>query len=319
MKRVLTLLLGATALVNISNGQTITEKFGTGSEQFTMDFVEVGNPNNPSLYYGNPQSVGSVSYEYRLGKYEVSREQIIKAGFGTFLQDMTAYGGNGNAKPATGINWYEAAQFVNYLNTSRGYSAAYKFNVSGALQLWTSAEAGYNAANLFRNTLAVYFLPNMDEWFKAGFYDPNKTPSAMMGKYWTFATGSDSMPIAVSSGTEPYTAVFSYQASPADVDKAGGLSPYGTMGQNGNVYEWIETAYDLVNNVPDEFRGLRGGAWDDGTGSIGFSALNSVNPLTQQSIYGDIGFRVAMIPEPTSLSLLALSGLALAINKRRRA
>jgi len=307
------------ALVNILPAQTITERFGAGANQFTIDFVEVGNVNNPSLYYGNPQSVGSVSYEYRIGKYEVSREQIIKAGFEKFLQDMTAYGGNGNAKPATGINWYEAAQFVNHLNTSRGHSAAYKFNVSGALQLWTSAEAGYNAANQFRNTLAVFFLPSMDEWFKAGYYDPNKTPSSMMGNYWSFATGSDSMPTAVPSGTAPYTAVFSQQASPADVDKAGGLSPYGTMGQNGNVYEWMETAYDLVNNVPDEFRGLRGGAWDDGTGSIGFSALNYVDPLTQQSIYGDIGFRVAMIPEPNSLSLLALGGLALAINRRRRA
>lgn len=318
MKRLIIFALGVFSLANISKAQTITEKFGTGTEQFTMDFVEVGNPNNPSLYYGNPQSVGSVSYEYRIGKYEVSREQIIKAGFGTFLQDMTAYGGNGNAKPATGINWYEAAQFVNHLNTSKGYTAAYKFNVSGALQLWTSAEAGYNASNLFRNTLAVFFLPNMDEWFKAGFYDPNKTPSAMMGKYWSFATGSDSLPTAVSSGIDPYTAVFSQQASPADVDKSGGLSPYGTMGQNGNVYEWMETAYDLVNNVPDEFRGLRGGAWDDGTGSIGFSALNYVNPLTEQSIYGDIGFRVAMIPEPNSVALLAISGIALAINKRRR-
>ena len=317
MKRAVIFLLGAISLVNISNAQTITEKFGTGTEQFTMDFVEVGNANNPSLYYGNPQSVGSVSYEYRIGKYEVSREQIIKAGFGTFLQDMTAYGGNGNAKPATGINWYEAAQFVNHLNTSRGYTAAYKFNVSGALQLWTSAEAGYNATNQFRNTLAVYFLPSMDEWFKAGYYDPNKIPSSMMGNYWSFATGSDSMPIAVPSGTDPYTAVFSQQASPADVDKAGGLSPYGTMGQNGNVYEWIETAYDLVNNVPDEFRGLRGGAWDDGTGSIGFSALNSVNPLTQQSIYGDIGFRVAMIPEPSSLALLSL-GWAIVLWKKRK-
>lgn len=37
-------------------------------------------------------------------------------------------------------------------------------------------------------------------------------------------------------------------AGPADITLAGGLSPYGTMGQGGNVYEWMETEDDLANN-----------------------------------------------------------------------
>ena len=318
MVREVLFLIFVLSIGSIGTAQTITETFGSGAQQFSIDFVEVGNVNNPGFSFGNPKNVGAVSYEYRIGKYEVSRDQVIKAGLGSFLQDMTSYGGNGFNRPATGINWYEAAQFVNYLNVSKGFSAAYKFNSSGAFQLWTAAEAGYNAANQFRNTMAVYFLPNMDEWFKAGYYDPNKSASPMFGNYWSTTTASYNSPTPVASGTDPYTAVYAQQSAPADVDNAGGLSPYGTMGQEGNVYEWIETAYDLVNNVPDEFRGLRGGAWNDGTGSIGYSALNSVNPLSEQSQYGDFGFRVAMIPEPSSLSLFTIGLFAAGCFRRNK-
>ena len=40
---------------------------------------------------------------------------------------------------------------------------------------------------------------------------------------------------------------------------AGGLSPYGTDGQGGNVWEWEETEYDLVNDSSSSIRGIRGG------------------------------------------------------------
>jgi len=32
-------------------------------------------------------------------------------------------------KPATSVSWNEAARFVNWMNTSSGYSAAYKFTL----------------------------------------------------------------------------------------------------------------------------------------------------------------------------------------------
>ncbi len=35
---------------------------------------------------------------------------------------------------------------------------------------------------------------------------------------------------------------------------AGGPSPYGTMGQGGNVIEWNETDPDFVNNSPSSLR-----------------------------------------------------------------
>ena len=66
--------------------------------------------------------------------------------------------------------WSEAARFVNWLSTSQGYDAAYKFTTGGGndnIALWTSGDSGYNAANPFRNSNAYYFLPSEDEWYKA--------------------------------------------------------------------------------------------------------------------------------------------------------
>ena len=109
----------ATAVVN---AQGITQNFGSGANSFSIDFVEIGNPGNVADTSGWPNPVGSVAYNYNIGKYEISRDMIEKANsagsLGITMADMTSYGGNGVNMPATGINWYEAAKFVNWLNTS---------------------------------------------------------------------------------------------------------------------------------------------------------------------------------------------------------
>ena len=82
-----------------------------------MEFVTIGNPNNAADTTGSPNPAGSVGHIYNIGKYEVSRGQVDKANsagsLGITMFDMSGYGGNGLLKPATGINWYEAAKHVN--------------------------------------------------------------------------------------------------------------------------------------------------------------------------------------------------------------
>jgi formylglycine-generating enzyme len=135
-----------------------------------MEFVTIGNPNNAADTTGIPNPAGSVAYTYNLGKYEVSRDMITKANsagsLGITLQDMSSYGGNGVNRPATGLSWYEAAKYVNWLNTSTGGTAAYKFDGIGNFQLWSAGDAGYNANNMFRNSLAKYVIASRDEWYK---------------------------------------------------------------------------------------------------------------------------------------------------------
>ena len=282
-----------------------------------MDFVTIGNPNNSADTTGSPNPVGSVPYVYNLGKFEVSRDMVLKAstagGLGLTLQDMNLYGGNGANRPATGISWNEAARFVNWLNTSKGYQAAYLFDGSGNFQLWSSARAAGD--NLFRHKNAHFFLPSVDEWYKGAYYDPSKAGGA---GYWNFPTGSDEAPTIVTGGTSGAVTFWSTSQGPADITNAGSLSPYGTMAQGGNAWEWNESAFDYINNDATEVRAHRGGSWD-GSWSEMHAAISWVGgfPTTDDDSLIDVGFRVAMIPEPSSLSLLLAGGAVLMAGRRR--
>ena len=289
----------------------MTESFGgTGANAFTMDFVTIGNPGNAADTTGTPNSAGSVAYIYNIAKYEVSRDQITKASsegnLGIILQDMSSYGGNGVNRPATGVTWYESATYVNWLNISTGGTAAYKF-VGGTFQLWAPTDAGYNANNMFRNSLAKYVIASSNEWYKGAYGKAD-------GSWSNFPNGTDSAPTAVAGGTAANTAVYNGQAGPADINNAGGLSAYGTMGQGGNAWEWNETAYDGTNNTAGENRDLRGGSWDDDSNTLGASFRYYSYPADEGY---NFGFRVASVPEPSTglLVVLGLSGLLL---KRRK-
>ena len=283
-------ILLAAFFVNSPAQGTIIQNFGTGANAFSIDFVTIGNPGNKSDKRGSLNPVGSVIYTYNIGKYEVSREMIEKAnaagGLGITLQDMTRYGGNGSNKPATGISWYEAAKFVNYLNTSQGKQSAYKFDGGGNFQLWSSGDAGYDVNNKFRNKLAKFFLPSVDEWYKSAYGSPS-------GTWYNYPTGSDAAPTAVSGGTSG--AVYYEQSGPAEITWAGGLSPYGTMAQGGNVWEWNESAYDGINDTVGESRVLRGGSWFFPEGVLSAGICNFSSPTNER--YEDNGFRVASVSD----------------------
>jgi formylglycine-generating enzyme required for sulfatase activity len=307
------LILGISLLAlgyQTASAVSLLETFGSGANAFTMEFVTIGNPNNAADTTGSPNPAGSVAYTYNIGKYEVSRDMITRANLaGITMLNMSSFGGNGVNRPATGISWYEAAKYVNWLNTSTGGTAAYKF-VGGTFQLWSSTDAGYNASNMFRNSLAKYWLPSSNEWYKAAYGNLN-------GTWNNYATGSDSAPESVASGTAANTAVYTPQISPADITSAGGLSPWGTMGQGGNVWEWIETAFDGSNNTAEEGRELRGGSWESGVVDLRASNRNNLDPANQNSDHG-LGFRVASVPEPSALSLLAIGLGGLALVRRRK-
>jgi sulfatase modifying factor 1 len=226
----------------------------------------------------------------------------------------------GTAKPATSVSWNEAARFVNWLNTSTGHQAAYKFADGSAvnvnIQLWTSGEAGYDVNNKYRNSLAKYVLPSYNEWYKAAYYNPTNST------YYDFPNGSDTRPTAVTGGTGPNTAVYtqSGEASPtgpADVDQAGGLSPYGVMGLGGNAREWQESSFDLANSSVSSSRGFRGGSWLFAPGNLSSRNLPNNDPSFEFYL---IGFRVAMVqpvPEPSMMVIEMVFGLGGLAAKRR--
>jgi hypothetical protein len=286
-----------------------------------MDFVTIGNPGNPP----NPQNqssstAGSVGYTFEIGTYEVSRDTITKFNASQSLQislgDMTDLGGNTPQKPATGMTIVEAAKFVNWLNTSSGYQAAYQFS-TGANENALSwiGNSGYDQANPYRNKFSKYALTSRDEWHKAAFYDPNK---GISGGYWLYPNASDTAPNPVTGGTAPNTAVYSQAITqgPANVNDAGGLSAYGVMGLAGNVWEWQEFG-GLGGS-----RSMAGGNWigDKDQFQNRFYFILGGTQLTARSL----GFRVvslassaAPVPEPSMMVMATLLGLGGYIGKRR--
>jgi len=303
------------------------DSFGSGANTFGIEFVTIGDPGNPADTTGNPSPAGSVLYSYRIGKYAVSRDMVAKAnaegGLEISLDPMSRVaGGPRPDMPASGVSWNEAARFVNWLNTSQGFHPAYKFSTQpgdadyDANQdslLWTVDNAGYDPNNMFRNSMAHYFLPNTDEWYKAAYYDP------VAGVYYDYPMGSSDAPTPVSSGTTMGTAVFSQRdgsPGPADITQAGGLSPYGVMGMGGNVWEYEESSLHLMNDDPSSLRGIRGGDWFNFASFLISSHRSGSIANGSGPNFVSQGFRVAsVIPEPSSAVLGLLAGMGLLVRR----
>jgi len=307
------------ALGMMTNGTALADTFGSGGNTFTIDFVNVGNAGNENdsgttgSYFS---AYGGVAYDFRMGTYEVSEDMITKANAEGSLEITKDT--RGVDKPATSVSWNEAARFVNWMNTSRGYSAAYKFTLqprdvgysaNADIELWVNGDLGYNASNFYRNSYAFYFLPSEDEWYKAAYYSGSGTT------YFDYALQSDTIPTAVSSGTGASEAVYgqSLRTGPADVANAGGSSFYGTRGQNGNAWEWNESAFTAPNDSSSGDRALRGGLWFDSEFDLRSSLRDSNSPSGE---FSDVGFRVASVPEPSTAILILMAGGACLLRRR---
>lgn len=279
------------AFTGITHNAAQADTFGSGTNQFQIDFVTVGNPGNAADATG----YGAVPYVYRIGKYEITDEAVRRAVAGG-LVGVWAGRYTYQSSPAGNIGWYEAAAFVNWLNTSTGRQAAYNLTWNGStwsgMQLWDTTNSWTaGGTNRYRHKDAYYFLPNDNEWYKAAYYNPVGT------NYFLYATGSSTAPTAVASGTNPGTAVYFQSVQPAGVDVAGGLSPYGTMGQSGNLLECIDAALDGVPAAGVKDMTVRGGAWLSSESALRSSFRSGGDPRSEDR---NTGLRVASVATATT-------------------
>ena len=310
MSRLLSFTLFVAILSCVPISPANADTFGSGANAFDIEYVTIGDAGNAADITGDPNPAGAVPYVFRMGTFEIS-EAMIQAANAQSAADgdplnITIFDTRGPDMPATRVSWFEAARFVNWLNTSTGNTPAYNFDSSGSFQLWEPTDAGYNPDNLFRNSQARYFIPSADEWYKAAFYDP------ATDQWFDYPNGMNTPPMPVASGTDPNTAIYN-QAGPANIMFAGGPSPFGTVGQAGNVWEWDETAVDLVNDEVGEVRGIRGSAFLFISGDTGVLSISFRNHSSPNRSIGDVGFRVAsnLVPEPNALQILIILVLGL--------
>ena len=308
MKRTLQVAFGIFAAVS---GIVLADTFGNGANQFTIDFVNISGDSGDlgSWSAGYRHTFSGVNHgDYRMGKFEITNDQWsnFKNSLGVPVTGSPSDGYDddsvytGANVPVNNISWYEAAQFVNWLNTSNGYQAAYKFTGTQgtddySLDIW-EAEDAWGGTNLYRHKDAYYFLPTKDEWVKAA--------------YWN---GTLLQIYATSRGNGPIPGVDSNYnfvvGEPWDVG-SGSEELNGTYDMMGNVWEWLESPFSPGDYAMDSNRCIRGSSFG-GYNHDSFlkSFYDSVN--TPDGEFGGMGFRVASVPEPCSLMLLGVSALAL--------
>jgi formylglycine-generating enzyme required for sulfatase activity len=310
----------------------------------TIDYVSVGHAGNAA----DGNGYGAVAYAYQIGKYEVTNAQyaeflnavnptgsgtggvgangIYNTNMGTNARGGITYtaGAASGAKytirtsmgdkPVNYVSWYDAARFANWLHNGQGSGST----ETGAYTLTL------NTGIITKNVGANVYLPSEDEWYKAAYYDP--TPGAGGDNYWLHATQSDTDPTIASANStgdisNPGANVANY-ASGADwgtplqngnvttVGSAGALaeSYFGTADQGGNVWEWNDAV------ISGSSRGLRGGSFYNFEFFLRSSFRDNSGPSSEDDLFG---FRVASVPEPTSIFLTMLAGGMMLIRRKR--
>ena len=268
-----------------------------GTTSVTLEMVEIGDAGNaadPNSFTGD---YGDVDYDYKIGKYEISVNQWDTA-MGAAPSAGHSWSGD---QPVANVRLFEAAKFCNWLTSGDPTLGVYTL---GSLPTVTAIDRPGALATYG----TIFVLPTNDEWHKAAYYN------SATASYQKHPTGP-ARPTAVTGGTAQDTAVYTYggeasPTAPADIDNAGGLSPYGTMAQAGNVQEYVEGL--VVSTGPY----WRAGAYN-GSDYMFRNTTTQFGPGSTWNANSATGFRVLMIPEPATLSLLAIGGSA-ALARRRR-
>lgn len=308
---------------------TITLQFNialASAGGISFDWTTVANAGNAS----DSNGLGSVGYEFRVSKHEVTNAQYAdflntvaatdtNALFNANM-DISRSGSSGSfaytvasgleTHPVTWVSFFDAMRFTNWLENGQGMgdteTGVYTIGATGLTET--------------RAPGAKYFIPSENEWYKAGFHDPRTAAAGGPtgdDNYWLYATQSDALPTAEAPAGGSNSANLFHAVG--DTTPVGAYtnapSYYGTLDQVGNVWEWNESLVDAMN------RGVLGGGYTSDVVAAEATVRGTGGPDVEKF---KIGFRVAALPEPDAPptpepSSLAYGFAVLGLLIRRRA
>jgi len=305
--------------------------FVADASAVTMSWSMVGDTGNAAdpadgdVSTPGIQHFGAVAYPYKIAAFDVTTSQYVEFlnakdptganSLGLYNSEMSnpsyavlsfnsgnsngnkynAISGRGNY-PVNGTNWFNAIRFANWMNNGQGNGDT----EGGAYTLLGGTPTPSNSNSITRQVGATVFLPSEDEWYKAAFYNPATS------SYFLYPTSSDTPPIASSPTALPNHANF-LPGGPHSLTDVGAYtgtsSPYGAYDMGGNVFQWNEAFFDVSR------RGFRGGNYYNNSIAMRSSITNYIDPAFGSNGFG---FRLASVPEPSTLSLAVLGLIGLA-------
>lgn len=327
-----------------------------------IDFVTVGAVNNPGwtgmLPIDDTVGRGSVGYEYRIGKYEVTTAQwteFFNAAFDRpvgdsipFVRSPSTWGAQGatpqnpggrrwivpvgnEMRGVGGINWRTTAIFCNWLHNGKAnnreafMSGAYDVSTFGA------GENGTFTDQLVRSPGAQYFLPSFDEWLKAAHYDPNKVNGdGSLGGWWRYADMSDDPLVYGPPGVMVNGQLAQANAAWDGADFPGfdpflvplgsylTQSPWGLFDTAGMTSEWLEDAF-IDPSIGPRSRLFDGTSWlTPESQGLTFDAASGLSGASPSLLYFGMGFRIAAVVPAPSSGGVVVGACLVWATRRRR-
>ncbi|GJQ30802.1 MAG: hypothetical protein HBSAPP03_26860 [Phycisphaerae bacterium] len=302
-----------------------------------IDWVTVGDVGNPA--YAGPGGLvvgrGSVGYEYRVGRTEVTTAQWLEF-YNTFkaradpVPDSVLpspiiwgatidpnYTGPGTRymlqndpdagmRAVSGISWRMGAMLCNWLHNDKSSDiTAYQ---NGAYDISTF---GYSAPGVFTDQLthhpeARYWIPTLDEYMKAVFYDPTRDGT---GGWWQQPNMSDIPlvygPPGVGMANSGFTLPQSGELRIPLMSYPDTHSYYGVLDSAGFTQEWIEDRYVVEGRT---YRIFDGSYWS--VFGPGIDTVHGFGADFPSMRYSRVGLRLASaVPASGTLPVLLLAGL----------
>jgi sulfatase modifying factor 1 len=314
-----------------------------------IDLVRIGSVGN-APWMGNGQSGdeaighGAVSYEYSMGKLEVTTAQwceFFNAVYdrpdslnNSFIHAPAVWGAvttaptNGGPVrwtvpagkeliPVGGISWRTAAIYCNWLNNNKGTAPSAFMN--GAYDVSTFGDNGNAYTDqITHNANARYWIPTWDEYIKAAHFDPNRSGPGQAG-YWVGDTTLTHFAISGPPGTGEANYGFT---SPNPFAISLGSYPtvqsaWGLLDLAGATSEWTEKT--LIDFGVGHGRFYEGSSWGSdpnvGLGDSIYTSSGGDSPNLRS--YG-LGFRIASSVPAPGTCIVGVGVLILAAFSRTR-
>ena len=339
-------VVGLSLLGAVSFGQSPPPSYG-------IDFVTVGAPGNPAYDgpdpNGNTIGHGSVPYEFRIGRTEITTAQYLEF-YNTFAGTASpppyfnalgpvfwgarrdlSYPGPGvhyalrpapdaGMLPVGGLGWFDAALYCNWLQNGKQSDPASLLLGAYDTSLWNIPWIPGGPNTPWSHLPgAQYWIPTLDESLKAAHYDANRYGPGQ-GGWWLYKNRSDQPGTPGPPGVGTTSA--GYQLPDwGEWDIPLGAypqsqSPWGLLDTSGGAQEWTGTERYLTSfrrefTMTGSYAGQENiELWDAIYGN------GSAGPGGTGGVDG--GLRIASaIPVPASLAPFCITGLVLFTRKRK--